>query len=1092
MSSAFTAPDRRKKAVTYGKSSRVASVPPPTHGNDATSPERPRKHTLPPAGALKKNGLAGSGLGSSNVHTSTVSADIFDVPSEDEFAQSTSKPAKRLLTKRRSPSEDQTRTAVPARAPKKNLQPSRPTSALRQPDTAETTDALAKKSQKPAPLSARTPASTTDILIQPKVRRGRTPQPIQEHRHGGQAGQGIKRVGETEKEKENARAATPALPGPSATNRVKVAAIPPARLARANVTAKPGREHDVFDLPSSGDDSHLPTPKAPRQAPIAIRKKHATATEAGRGISAKDSIESEDSEALKKRKRKGSTSSLIAPKVTGAQASDLSLPQHSRKQQKKENSVSLGHNVQQLPITTATTEARSAVSLINKPNRTRVRTVPVVNRAPMVKGQSSPATLHSMLPKRHAPGSVPVTEQPEAPFLEDDTMYEIPEPSSTPQRISANPTSGTVTPRQKALFGSLLGTSSASATPMPSISRLQLTDRKPSSLLGGLSRSKSALTHGSESRKTKLLAKLKPERESSNDDSSESGSESGSDRERADPKTNKAALANIKKHVARPTRTQNLSPEDMEVDKEVAPDSQTSQATSGFGARPKFTYAKSRSYLQESNPEDALLMSMDLDDPIAFSQTRDSQVEEEDEASQVRPNHELKKEGQTKTFQWENQMLIDDIAVKSSNSIRRSTMLELCTQMARESFTLNLLDSSLAHQFLKNVGSSGDIIFDFAVAAAIAFMIQARPTSAVLEEIAHSPAKETLLTLLSNEVDILKLAKMRKTNLSRIAQDSVVAFHAVVLGSPFWSRSKLGTLSPQLVALKSLDLLVLELRTIGSIESVLTQDIVSRLVDIASTTVERPKGDDGNEDNKLILHSIFSILEASSLAPLHQTFWPSHTLKHLSKVLSVTFEFGDTTITTLAVKMCMNLTNNKPKACSYFSDTSFVQSLVRSVVDRFNLLETDADEVERNMTLDTLILSLGAMINLTEHSDRARANVDDKQRLIEALVKTFVDGSIRTAQATLIQETQASVAVGYLSVLLGNMCLNDSTKNEIRAQLPGRQLTILIEKIREFLQVHEHANRKAKHFEGDEGQETWRNYTARIMLVVDALEKDEA
>ncbi|KAH7087811.1 wings apart-like protein regulation of heterochromatin-domain-containing protein [Paraphoma chrysanthemicola] len=1091
MSTAFTAPDRRKKAVTYGKSSRVASVPPPTHGNDATSPERPRKHALPPAGALKKNSLTGSGLGSSNISTNTVRADIFDVPSEDEFAQTTVKPAKRLLTKRRSPSEEHA-PAVPTRAPKKNVQSSRLSPALRQPDTAEATGALTKKLQKPAPLSARTLVSTTDLSIQPKVRRGRTPQPVQEHRQGNQAGQEIKRVGGTEKEKENVRAATPALPGPSATTRVKVPAIPLARLARANVTAKSGREHDVFDLPSSGDESHLPTPKAPRHAPIAIRKKYATVTEAGRGVSAKDSIESEDSEALKKRKRKGSTSSLIAPKVTGARALDHSLPQHSRKQQKKENSVPQVQTVQQLPITTATTEAQSAVSLINKPKRTRVRTVPVVNRAPMVKGQSSPATLHGMLPQRHAPSSVPVTEQPEASVLEDDTMYEIPEPSSTPQRISTNPNSGTVTPRQKALFGSLLGTSSASATPMPTISRLQLTDRKPSSLLGSLSRSKSDITHGSESRKVRLLAKLKPERESSNDDSSESGSESGSDGEEAERKTSKAALGTSKKHGAQPNQTYKSRPDDMEVDKEVAPDSQTSQATSGFGARPKFTYAKSRSYLQEANPEDALLMSMDLDDPVAFSQTRDSQVEEEDETSQVRPNHELKKGGQSKTFQWENQMLIDDIAVKSSNSIRRSTILELCTQMAGESFTLNLLDSSLAHQFLKNVSSSGDIIFDFAVAAAMAFMIQARPTSAVLEEIAHSPAKETLLTLLSNDVDILKLAKMRKTNLSRLAQDSVAAFHAVVLDRPFWTGSKPRTLSPQLVALKSLDLLVLELRMTGSIESVLTQDIVSRLVDIASTTLERPKGDSGNEDNKLILDSIFSILEASSLAPSHQTFWPSQTLKRLSKVLSVTFEFGDTTNTTLAVKMCMNLTNNKPKACQHFSDASFVQSLVQSVVDRFKLLETDTDELERNKTLDTLILSLGAMINLTEHSDRARANVDDKQRLIETLVKTFVDGSIRTAQATLIQETQASVAVGYLSVLLGNMCLNDSTKNKIRAQLPGRQLTILVEKIREFLQVHEHANRKAKHFEGDEGQDKWRNYTARIMLVVDALEKDEA
>jgi hypothetical protein len=59
---------------------------------------------------------------------------------------------------------------------------------------------------------------------------------------------------------------------------------------------------------------------------------------------------------------------------------------------------------------------------------------------------------------------------------------------------------------------------------------------------------------------------------------------------------------------------------------------------------------------------------------------------------------------------------------------------------------------------------------------------------------------------------------------------------------------------------------------------------------------------------------------------------------------------------------------------------------------------------------------------------------------------------------------------------------------KVRAQLPGGELTTLVDKIKEFVRVHEHANRKAKQYEGEEGQETWQNYTARIMLVVEQLE----
>lgn len=88
-----------------------------------------------------------------------------------------------------------------------------------------------------------------------------------------------------------------------------------------------------------------------------------------------------------------------------------------------------------------------------------------------------------------------------------------------------------------------------------------------------------------------------------------------------------------------------------------------------------------------------------------------------------------------------------------------------------------------------------------------------------------------------------------------------------------------------------------------------------------------------------------------------------------------------------------------------------------------------------------------------------------------------------------MEESHSSVAVGYLTVLLGNLCLNDSVRARIQAQLPDRQLNILVEMIREFVQYHEYAHRKAKQFEGEEGQETWENYTARLMLVVEKLEK---
>lgn len=91
-----------------------------------------------------------------------------------------------------------------------------------------------------------------------------------------------------------------------------------------------------------------------------------------------------------------------------------------------------------------------------------------------------------------------------------------------------------------------------------------------------------------------------------------------------------------------------------------------------------------------------------------------------------------------------------------------------------------------------------------------------------------------------------------------------------------------------------------------------------------------------------------------------------------------------------------------------------------------------------------------------------------------------------------MEESHSSVAVGYLTVLLGNLCLNSTVRPRIRAHLPSQQLDMLMDKIKEFVRFHEHVDRKTKQLEGEEGRETWQNYTARLMLVVEKLEKAEA
>jgi hypothetical protein len=986
MPSTYAPGDRRKKVVTYGKSSRLPStgklppVPPPT--DDAPLPERPRKHTATANDTLKKSGTMNIG------RAPIRSPDIFDVPSEDEFIVHSAKASKRLPTKRRIPEEGRAISNKPDQASGLTRQATKTSQLLHKAESAETGATVAKRTQKPMQPSKAAPvvAQSRDDPPSRAVRRGKTPLPVPESKAIDAKEEPAARA--TLKTTAVSRATAPAPSVTKAGTGAKVKSAVPSKKTGQHESVKRHDDLDIFDMPSSGDEAHIPTPRPPRRAALAVQDQPGKTRKPTAKHIEVDSADSDGSNTSIKRKRKGSVCSTTATKPNFDKEPETSLPQRSRKFPKKENGVSPGHNLRQVSATVTGSEARSAQSAVNKPKRTRLRTVPVLTRAPITKGQSSPATLTSML---HGPSTLTVSPVIKEEVISiDETMYDIPDTSTTPIRPPKASQSGSTTPRQKALFGSLLGTS-PSATPMISMSKLQLTDKKPRSLIGSLSRSKSDVTHNAQAKKTRLIDTLKDAEDSSEED----GSDSDSGRDEPVHKQRKQSPAKALYILP----SSDVMSDGMDVDVETAADSQNSQATSGFGARQKLTYAKSRSYLQEANPEDALLMSMDLDVPMGFgSQKRDVVEEDDEEASQVRANHELRKQGQNDKFQFDNEMLIDDIAATSTSSIRRSTMLEFCTKMSDEAFVHQLLDSSLAHQFLNNIASTGEIIFDFAAAVAAVYILDAKPTHTMFDQLYHSGAMASLVNLLDHDRDIQRITNDRKTNLSKITKETVIAFRTVVLNSGVWLSLKPSVLSPRLVALKALDLQVLGLRTAGNTETIIDQNTIIKLVDIATNAGGHFQSGQAVSTNRLSLELVFSILESVSLAKQKPSLWSASTLRRLAGVMPVLFQVDDGTMVALAVKLCMNLTNNRPKACQQFSDPNFVQSLVRAIIRRFELLQTSLEEDQRTATLEALILSLGAMINLTEHSDQARMNVDDGKELIETLVDIFLAGSARAAQ----------------------------------------------------------------------------------------------
>jgi hypothetical protein len=291
------------------------------------------------------------------------------------------------------------------------------------------------------------------------------------------------------------------------------------------------------------------------------------------------------------------------------------------------------------------------------------------------------------------------------------------------------------------------------------------------------------------------------------------------------------------------------------------------------------------------------------------------------------------------------------------------------------------------------------------VAGAIIFILQTDPSFTVLDQICQPDINKTLIKLLKNDNEIQKIAKDRKTNASRIAQESIVKF-SILLQDSIWTTEKPQKLTPQIFAMKAIEMLALGIRkSRNTIDLTLTATETMRLLTIGSEGPRDPRIEDGGRtQDPIVTQLAFSILEATSSSKMQQTLWSKALLQKLELVCSKYFVQNRTQDTeypnlpTIAIKLCMNLTNNRPEACEPFAAGSFTRPMIQCMVRGFKSLFAGTEQKQRTEVLETLLLSLGVMINLAEFNDLARSTCDDKSRTIQDLVEMFLEGSERAAQ----------------------------------------------------------------------------------------------
>lgn len=676
-----------------------------------------------------------------------------------------------------------------------------------------------------------------------------------------------------------------------------------------------------------------------------------------------------------------------------------------------------------------------------------------------------------------------------------------PHRSVTPARSdsSSRPSSRGVfgtTPKQTQQWNQLLPDSPLAPTPSSlAMHNLTLDGRRRSQKCGALAKlsmtkSKSDIPEVYR-RRTRLVDRLKASAESSSEDS---GVESDVEMEDIG---SPEIVPEIQKGVHETSAVGDRSSQ-----------SQSQGITAEIGA--KVTYAKMRSYLPEDSLEEGLMFDLpsltSQVHPTLVNQTSNSHTasqksafdlddsEDDGTAGRMRTVHELRAAGRMDRFLRDTEALLEDISDHgiSARSRRRSAFIDLALKLTENGYVERFLGQGFEQKLLAECAAPPDEVGDVALAATFAVFLASEPPQHVVISLKDGDLLGWASKQLHLTTSFTKMTEDRRNNMSKVAQDGVFEFVEKLKSlSGLWEKSAPTNICPRLVALSVLDQLVGRLRRIGDRSELLDDNQIS-------SVTNRLAVDNLDSAETLLAMSVLESLSTSALT----LAWPREVV---GKIATATSQFIHQISGTypaqhalfLAYRLMLNLTNANPRNCAFFSSSELVSDLILAVENGFTILDQDedADEVAtvewRAINLDLLILSIGVMINLAEHSAEARKQAastvnNNPANHLSAIVRIFQQGQQRVEEAESVEESVNNVAFGYLAIMLANLCLDPSARGVVVSGLPGKNLGLLVAAVEEFVRHHQRVDMLGA-LEGGEGREVQGAFTEKLKEVLDRL-----
>ncbi|PHH80637.1 hypothetical protein CDD80_640 [Ophiocordyceps camponoti-rufipedis] len=477
----------------------------------------------------------------------------------------------------------------------------------------------------------------------------------------------------------------------------------------------------------------------------------------------------------------------------------------------------------------------------------------------------------------------------------------------------------------------------------------------------------------------------------------------------------------------------------------------------------KLTYSQSRSSLgdprglEDASPFDAdavndntQLEPQTLSSPAAEPDLYDLMPDEASSQPAIRSVHELRRSGAINRSADEMDDLLIRIGKPSSgsqatSSSRRMALCELAQRLVQSCFAEQFRDHTCRDKIATSIGEEKDVLCGFALTAALVIFLNSSSAPNLVRQLAQQGLGKLLARLLRLDEEIEAIVARKRKKLSRTLVTSLHEVKGVVMQMPIWHGLEPKYISPRTLALRLLETVssCLEDQLLQRMAEELGTDLatvaaaatafnavnyaltVSALEVLSSTGIVLNSPDDDSQLQRP--QSVFKFLRATL------ENWPRERQKLDSTVL----------------KLAINTTNTDTGAAA------FTEADLGLLADRIGRgFRTVHEDIGRgsldNDMYDELLLTLGVMINIVEHNSQARSSVNELA--LQELVNLWEENQPAEndcSQASSVEDSKLNVAISYLAVLLGYLCLTSMGRNRMKSRIGS-----LIRSIRDFVDMN--------------------------------------